>query len=185
MLRLAAPWVIAGAGEIFAEGAVLIGEDGRIVQTGPDAAVPSPPGAGVERFPGAAIIPGLVNAHTHLELTGFDQRISEAEFPAWIRHLIELKAARTASDFRDAARQGARDCLAAGVTTVADTGDSGAVLPAMIETGLGGIAYLRCSGLSRTTRNAISLLFGPGSPTCALPQPTARSSGCRPTRPIP
>src|SRR5690606_9574465 len=44
------------------------------------------------------------------------------------------------------ARQGIRDCLAAGVTTVADSGDSGAVIEALHEAGASGIAYQEIFG---------------------------------------
>lgn len=39
-----------------------------------------------------AVLPGLVNAHTHLELSWMRGRISETDdFSAWIRRIIELK----------------------------------------------------------------------------------------------
>ena len=54
---------------------------------------------------------------------------------------MRLKAGRTSADFLAAARTGLTDCHAAGVTTVADTGDSGAVIEALAEAGGSGIAY--------------------------------------------
>jgi len=119
---------------------VLIAADGRLAAVGPERDVPAPPGVATERFSGA-LLPGLVNAHTHLELTGLDGQAQAAEFPAWIREVIALKAARTPADFLAAARQGLRDCWAGGVTTVADTGDSGAVIQALAEADGSGIAY--------------------------------------------
>jgi 5-methylthioadenosine/S-adenosylhomocysteine deaminase len=83
----------------------------------------------------------LVNAHTHLELTGFAGQAPETDFSSWIRRVIALKQARSRPDFLTAARQGIRDCWAAGVTTVADTGDSGAVIEALHELNASGIAY--------------------------------------------
>lgn len=122
------------------EGAVLVAADGRLAAAGPEAEVPAPPGLATERFPGA-LLPGLVNTHTHLELTGLNGQAGAADFPAWIREVIGLKAGRTHADFLAAARQGLRDCWAGGVTTVADTGDSGAVIEALAEAGGSGIAY--------------------------------------------
>jgi 5-methylthioadenosine/S-adenosylhomocysteine deaminase len=120
---------------------VLIGGDGRLSAVGADGTVPSPPGAVTCRLDGAALLPGLVNTHTHLELTGFDGQLPQDDFPGWIREVIRLKAARSQGDFLAAARQGIRDCWASGVTTVADTGDSGAVAEALCELGGSGIAY--------------------------------------------
>jgi 5-methylthioadenosine/S-adenosylhomocysteine deaminase len=124
---------------------VLIAADGRIAAAGAEQDVPAPPGVATERFPGV-LLPGLVNAHTHLELTGLDGQAQAADFPAWIREVIALKAARTPADFLAAARRGLRDCWAGGVTTVADTGDSGAVIQAMAEADGSGIAYYEVFG---------------------------------------
>lgn len=139
--RYAAPWVLPIDAPPIADGAVLIGGDGRILATGPDSAVPSPPGAVRERLTHAAILPGLINTHTHLELTGLDGCDTERDFPVWIARIIALKAGRGPADFLAAARRGIQDCWAAGVTTVADTGDSGAVIQALSELGASGIAY--------------------------------------------
>jgi 5-methylthioadenosine/S-adenosylhomocysteine deaminase len=128
------------------DGALLIGDDGRIVAAGPSGTVPSPPGAVARRFPGAALVPGLVNTHTHLELTGLGGRIAAAGFPEWIAQLRRLKEARSHEEFLAAARQGVTDCFAAGVTTVADTGDTGTVIQALAEAGGSGIAYLEVFG---------------------------------------
>ena len=87
------------------------------------------------------LLPGLINAHTHLELTGLGSQLDEPDFPAWIRRLRALKAERTPEQFLEAAKQGIRDCWAAGVTTVADTGDTGAVARALSELGGRGVAY--------------------------------------------
>ena len=67
--------------------------------------------------------------------------VDEPSFPDWIRRLRHVKAERTHADFLAAAKQGIRDCWAAGVTTVADTGDSGAVIEALAELGGRGVCY--------------------------------------------
>jgi 5-methylthioadenosine/S-adenosylhomocysteine deaminase len=120
---------------------VLVDETGRIVAVGPDETVPSPPGVPSERFEDAVLLPGLVNAHTHLELTGLGGAVVEGSFPEWIRRLRQVKAERTPAEFLAAAKQGVRDCWAAGVTTVADTGDTGAVIEALAELGGRGVCY--------------------------------------------
>lgn len=125
----------------IADGAVLVGADGRLLAAGPHSAVPLPHGAIAEVVPGAALIPGLVNTHTHLELTGspaFDDAIG---FPEWITALRRWKATRSPAEYLEAARQGISDCWQAGVTTVADTGDTGAVIQALHEAGGSGICY--------------------------------------------
>jgi 5-methylthioadenosine/S-adenosylhomocysteine deaminase len=88
----------------------------------------------------------LINTHTHLELTGFEGLIPQTDFPAWIRRLREAKASRTPDQYLAAARQGLADCYAAGVSTVADTGDSGAVIRVLAEAEASGIAYQEVFG---------------------------------------
>ncbi len=99
-----------------------------------------------EHFSRSVLMPGLVNAHTHLELTGLENQAPDRDFAAWIRTVIRLKAERSGVDFLAAARRGLWECHAAGVTTVADTGDSGAGFQALVEGQGSGIAYLEVFG---------------------------------------
>ena len=87
------------------------------------------------------LVPGLVNTHTHLELTHLAGKNDESEFPRWIRRIRTLKEETPAEAFDEAAERGLRDCWAGGVTTVADTGDTGAVLRALHRLRGRGIAY--------------------------------------------
>ncbi len=144
--RLAARWVLPIAGPPIEGGAVLLGPDGRVQVVGPDAAVPRPPEVSGEEFAGGMLLPGLVNTHTHLELTGFDLAAPEPDFASWIGRVREIKESRSAEEFLAAARVGLSDCYAAGVTTVADTGDTGSVIQAMAEAGASGIAYQEVFG---------------------------------------
>jgi cytosine/adenosine deaminase-related metal-dependent hydrolase len=125
---------------------MLVGADGRILSVGPDDAVPRPPDVPAAQFEDAALLPGLVNTHTHLELTEFAGQVVEPEFPVWIRRLRQLKTTHTVDDYIRAARRGLADCYAAGVTTIADTGDSGAVIRVLAEAGGSGIAYQEVFG---------------------------------------
>jgi cytosine/adenosine deaminase-related metal-dependent hydrolase len=144
--RLAARWLIPIEGDPIECGAILIGGDGRIQALGPDDAVPHPAGVPAETLQNAAILPGFINTHTHLELTGFEGQVKERGFAEWIRQLRQLKSTRTAAEFVDAARRGLADCYAAGVTTVADTGDSGATIKVLAEASASGIAYQEVFG---------------------------------------
>ena len=144
--RLAARWILPVGSAPIERGALLIGSSGRIEAVGSEAAVPAPPGIQAMEFEDAVIIPGLINTHTHLELTGFEHRVAEPEFATWIRRLRELKATRQYPEYLAAARQGIQDCYAAGITTVADTGDSGAAIQALAECGGAGVAYQEVFG---------------------------------------
>jgi cytosine/adenosine deaminase-related metal-dependent hydrolase len=144
--RLAAQWLIPVEGAPIEGGALLVGPDGRLQAVGPNPAVPRPHDVPALEFEDAVILPGLINTHTHLELTGFEDRVREREFAAWIRQLRELKTTRAPDEYVEAARQGLAACYAAGVTTVADTGDSGAVIRVLAEAEGSGIAYQEVFG---------------------------------------
>lgn len=126
-------------GPAITDGALLI-DGGRIVAVGPDHAVPDPPDAESHDYRGCVLLPGFVNTHTHLELTGFAGMANEADFWQWIKHIIALKATRNEEDFFEAARRGIRECWAAGVTTICDMGNTGSVIAALDDLGASGIA---------------------------------------------
>ena len=113
---------------------------------GPAGSVPNPPDAESLALGSAILLPGLVNTHTHLELTGFAPTASELDFRRWILSIRRLKQAQGPGEFLAAARRGIQDCWAGGVTTVADTGDSGAVAQALAELGGSGIVYQEVFG---------------------------------------
>jgi 5-methylthioadenosine/S-adenosylhomocysteine deaminase len=144
--RVAARWVIPVEDAPIDRGAILIGTNGRLQAVGPDSAVPRPNDIPAVELEDAVILPGLINTHTHLELTGFEDRVAERDFPAWIRRLRELKTTRTPAEYIEAARRGLAVCHAAGITTVADTGDSGAVVRILAEAGGSGVAYQEVFG---------------------------------------
>ncbi|MEP7326712.1 MAG: amidohydrolase family protein [Gemmatimonadota bacterium] len=139
MRSISADWLYTGTGLPQFNSGVLVAADGRIASIGQR-------GQDGEHFPSAVLIPGLVNAHTHLELTGFEGQNEELEFPRWIRRIIALKAGRSEEDFFHAARTGLQSSFASGVTTVADTGSSAGPLRALAELGGSGTAYLEVFG---------------------------------------
>ncbi|MBI3835008.1 MAG: amidohydrolase family protein [Planctomycetes bacterium] len=74
-------------------------------------------------FGDAAIVPGFVNAHTHLELTNLARKVPPTpDFPHWILRLAKLIAveANAQEQVEVAVREGVRQSLAVGVTTIGD-----------------------------------------------------------------
>jgi 5-methylthioadenosine/S-adenosylhomocysteine deaminase len=146
MLRLRAGWVHPVTAPPIPDGAVLIDDRGAIAAVGPDAVVPRPTDAESLAFPDGTLVPGLVNCHTHLELTHLVGQVNDSHFPAWIRRVRELKDLTAAEQFRRAAEQGIRDSWTAGVTCVADTGSTGAVMEALHALGGRGVVYQEVFG---------------------------------------
>ena len=146
MLRIRAGSVHPVTAPPIEDGAVLVDDRGTIAAVGPHPLVPTPPGARELAFPHASLVPGLVNTHTHLELTHLADKNAEREFARWIRALRALKDATTPDEFARAAERGVRDGWAAGVTCVADTGSTGAPLEALARLGGRGIYYQEVFG---------------------------------------
>jgi 5-methylthioadenosine/S-adenosylhomocysteine deaminase len=132
---LAADWVVPMDGPPIADACVEV-EDGRI------AAVRPADGDEGERFANAVILPGLVNAHTHLEYTAMAGFGDGLPFTPWIADHIRRKGTQAVDDLLDQARAGAAACLSGGVTTVADCSYAGTVAQAAGEAGLRAIVYL-------------------------------------------
>ncbi len=125
------------------ENGTVVVEGERISYVGVRAA--APPGNDVEL--GDVILgPGLVNAHTHLDLTALRGRFEGLTFFAWIRALTAARAALSPEQLLDSARDGIREGLRAGITTFADTAPNDAPFAAMIELGVRGIAYRELFG---------------------------------------
>ena len=142
-MRYHARWVLPITQPPIENGTV-IETDGVISYVGPRDSAP----AGEDNDLGDAILlPGLVNTHTHLELTAMRGFLEDCRFTAWIDKLRESRSAvLTEGILLDSARLGIIEGLEAGVTTYADTCSSGVVMTAMAELGVRGIMYQEVFG---------------------------------------
>jgi cytosine/adenosine deaminase-related metal-dependent hydrolase len=142
-----AEWVLPVASPPFRKGAVLVGGDGRIAAVGHAAVVDPPPGAGVVDLGEAALLPGLVNVHAHLELSMYRGALEDLPFRDWILRLVGGKrSVLRETDFAAAARWTALEAIRAGMTTVATTEASVHGVEALQEAGLRGIVYQEVFG---------------------------------------
>ncbi len=109
------------------EGALCL-RDGRIIAVGPRQALCSAyPRAAVVDFEEAILLPPLVNAHTHLELTHFprwaaaqNECSTPQTFVDWILQVIRVKRATPLKDFPASLNEGIGRSLAAGTGAVGD-----------------------------------------------------------------
>lgn len=142
--RYHARWVLPIATTPIADGTVVVDDD-HIAWVGPRAQAPA---GGIDDDLGNAVLmPGLVNAHTHLELTVMRGFLEDLPFFDWVRTLARARRhALDAVALLDSARLGVAEGLRAGVTTFADTGDSTAAFDALREFGARGVAYREVFG---------------------------------------
>jgi len=149
---LSANWVVPVEGPPIRDGAVAI-EDGTIVAVGPAAQL----GAG-ERYRDAVILPGFVNAHSHLEYAVYAGFGDGLPFSDWIGLHVQRKRQIDLKDAEAIARFGALECLRSGITTVGDCSFSGAAATGCADLGLRATIYLEVFG---ETPDVLSDRFDP------------------------
>lgn len=146
--RYRARWLLPVTTPPIPGGAVLVDAAGRIAALGSDTEVPEPAGAERVDLGDAALLPGLIDVHAHPELAAFRGLLEDLPFEAWIPALMRLKRAvrPSAEDYGVAARWTCVEALAAGITALGATEDSGAALDALLEAGMRGVVYREVFG---------------------------------------
>lgn len=131
-------------GALTIDGALITGLGSRVELAGQF------PEANLRSFGEAAIVPGFVNAHSHLELTAMRGYLDneENDFFAWLKKLTTARLERmTADDLYVSAAWGACEALRAGVTCVADASDAAAEsMRALIDAGMRGTVFQESFG---------------------------------------
>ena len=142
MTVLSADWVVPVEGAPVRDGAVAIDDKtGTIAAVGPREEL----GDSVH-YDEAVILPGFVNAHTHLEYemyVGFGDSLS---FGPWAGIHVGRKRRIGLDEMEAIARLGALNCLRSGITTIGDCSFSGAAATACADLGLRGTIYLEVFG---------------------------------------
>ena len=148
---LRAAWVAPMNGPPIRDAALVI-EDGRVVAVGRDADLRrGHPDVAVIELGDAIIVPGLVNAHTHLELTSVGQLPAPASLVDWILALRDRMTGvgEVEAFVRASTQEGVRQCLRFGVTAVGDVTLNPAVTrPILGHAKLGGVSYGEVLGMA-------------------------------------
>lgn len=125
--------------------------DGRIEAVGgPEQ---PPPRSSIQDLGKVVVLPGLVNAHTHFELSYLRGRVPPASsFIEWIKQLFLSRGGRRENtddpQVVDAARQAVREARRAGTAAVGDIGNSLASVGAIAEAGMHGIVFHELIGFN-------------------------------------
>ncbi len=109
--------------ETWIPGGSLLLQSGRVreVRVG----VPGKRGAEVVDLRPAVLVPGLLDAHAHLDLTRVGTVPARRGFADWIRAVLEGRRTIPGSESPESVRDGARALLARGSTSLADHDGSG------------------------------------------------------------
>ena len=93
----------------------------------------------------AALMPGFVDLHTHLEYAVFRGVVDDLPYTQWKMRVQSREARLDDADWADSAVLGAVEAIRSGITTVADVTDSGASVAAANRSGLRGVLYREVS----------------------------------------
>jgi imidazolonepropionase-like amidohydrolase len=107
-LAIVGGFLLDGYGGPPLHDAVVLIEGNRIVAAGPAARLAVPPGAQVVDANGYTVMPGLIDAHVHLDILG------HGDYPTWHGMVRE--------DYAEVMERSAAQLLAHGVTTARDAG---------------------------------------------------------------
>jgi cytosine/adenosine deaminase-related metal-dependent hydrolase len=142
--------VITGDGEVVRDAAVVVDERGAIVDVGPAGELlPRHAGAIVERVHGA-LLPGLVNAHTHLELSAMRGQVrGGAGFVPWVEQMIGVRAEARPEDDSEAIERAVADLDAFGTAAVGEVSNSMSAVRPLARRGFVGRVFHEVFGIER------------------------------------
>ena len=107
--------VFDGSGAPVQDGLAVLIRSGKIERVAPAAQITAPPGARVVQLPGLTLMPGLIDAHSHVLLHPYNETSWDDQV---LREALGLRVARATVHLRNT--------LLAGFTTLRDLGTEGA-----------------------------------------------------------
>lgn len=133
------------------ENGALVVNNGKIVGVGKKSDLVSKfTGAKVNDLGSTALLPGLINAHVHLELTNLGPRtgVAKLSFPFWLLGLVVGTRIRTQRFFNNSLRKGLSMLKRTGTTTVGHIATFiRNPLQLFTEAGIRGVIFLEAIGL--------------------------------------
>jgi cytosine/adenosine deaminase-related metal-dependent hydrolase len=163
MQLLAASWIAPMTAAPIRDGGIVI-QNGRVVAIGSAAELSQANPAAEKLDLGHLIVlPGLINAHTHLELSGCAAGEPPASFVDWIlsmpRRIGRRPDESSDANFASANRRGIEQCLRFGVTTIGDISQQMHITrPILRDSPLRAVSYGEVIGLGKRRRRFDELL---------------------------
>ena len=148
-MLLCAQYILPITSEPIQRGAVLV-RDGFIRDIGTtDMLKLRYPDEEVVDFGLAALMPGLVDLHTHLENSVMRGVVHDVPYTTWIMSIMEKSAKLDVGDWYDSAILGGLEALSSGITTVADITATGAACTATQKLGMRSAIYREVGAMDK------------------------------------
>lgn len=97
-----------------------------------------------------AVLPGLVNAHTHLDLGNLRPRLPPPTgFTQWLQAVVAYRRNSSPTEWEAAVRAGMEECLLNGTTLVGDISNGGLSGPILTASPLRAVVFYELIGLSK------------------------------------
>jgi cytosine/adenosine deaminase-related metal-dependent hydrolase len=147
--------VFLGEGAAIADGAVIVDDSCAILDAGPAGEVlPRHAGATVTRLSGL-LMPGLVNAHTHVELSHMRGKVpGGAGFMPWLERFLMARAETTEDEVPAGIDAGVRELVASGTVAVGDVSNTLGAVHSLARAHLGGSVFHEVFGYDRARATA-------------------------------
>jgi len=144
---ITADWLVPISSDPIKDAAIFLAQ-GKVADFGPARRVTARhPDAPRHHFPGCTIMPGLVNAHTHLALSCFKGLIPPQPFHEWIARVPAAWNALSGDDIAASIALGAVRCIASGTVAVGDIAYGPESISIAADTGLGGTFFWEVLGI--------------------------------------
>lgn len=146
-MLITADWIVPVTGKPIRNGGVLLSR-GHVAQLGPaDELIARNPDAKVHAYPGCTLMPGLVNAHTHLAMSCLKGLIPSQPFHEWLKHVPVAWNALSGDDIAASIAMGALRSIASGVVAVGDIAYGPESIAIAADSGLGGVFFWEMLGM--------------------------------------
>jgi aminodeoxyfutalosine deaminase len=155
------------------DGFVLI-QGSRILQVGRRQDLYFTPSLRMLDLGETVLLPGLINAHCHLDFTAFKGKVKyQGGFREWLRQMGAIGRAATVAEFKKSVQKGIKESLAYGTTTLCDVASSWESYPLLLKSALRSFVFFELIDMAqpsteqywKTFQNRLKNLLHQNPPT--------------------